>query len=69
MKKQKCTCTFAQKVIGDGCYVCNPDAYKKMMDEQRREIEREMQEKDAANLAQVNPLNDSTTLCPDKGET
>ena len=35
-----CTCTMAQRMVGDGCSVCNP--------EKAREIERESFEADAA---------------------
>lgn len=58
----KCTCTFAQKMVGDGCQYCQPETYKKMLDQQRRDAERDLQNKDANSLARVDPGDDRFTL-------
>lgn len=45
-KTGECLCTFSQKVVGDGCYLCNPYDVQEHLADHRDDLEIEVEEKD-----------------------
>ena len=37
LREHECFCSFSQRMVGDGCYLCNP-TYNEEDDEQHRRI-------------------------------
>lgn len=76
-KLPKCKCTFAQKTVGDGCQVCNPQMAIDMLSEQVDELKAKLdkaidalldveQKTNITALALVNGLKAGTIFLSDK---
>lgn len=37
--RDPCLCTLSQTVLGDGCYICNPERYRELCEEEDDEEE------------------------------
>lgn len=42
LQLSKCPCTFAQRLVGDGCRYCNPQEYIDRLHERIKELEKEL---------------------------
>ena len=39
IQTEKCSCTFAQRMLGDGCAVCNPNYTERFIDSEEKEFD------------------------------
>lgn len=42
LQLSKCPCTFAQRLVGDGCRYCNPQEYIDRLHERIEDLEKEL---------------------------